>query len=920
MLFKLKPVARGIALACGGAASVLAVSLPAQAQTSSSTPQRLERVEVTGSMIRRIEGETALPVTTIQVEELVKAGVTNAEQAVRFITQAQGGQVPSASVSATNGAASYVDLRSLGANRTLVLLNGRRVTQNPFNTTAVDLNTLPLAAVERIETLSDGASAIYGTDAIAGVVNFITRKDYKGLAISAQAQIPEAGGAETYSGTLLGGWGDYAKQGWNVYGGLSWRQQDHMQGTEREFSKTSYIPSRGFNALSPTTFPANYSQTVGTTTTVAAANPTVPNCQPPTSIFAPEARVGLGTTRCGADTQTFTWTVPEQEQTSAFLKGSYALGKDHNAYLEYFWSRNIVTTTIAPSPESGLTMTPLSPFYPGNGITPNNAPTLNTTQPISIAWRTTVLGSRSGEQENNTQRVVAGVDGVIGGWDYNVAYLWSNSKVENFFLNGYPMTQPLRDGVRGVNGAPYLNPFGAQSAAGLAYMQANQVLGKVQDGESTLQSFTAQGTRQFGALPGGPMSIGIGAEYRKEEMVYNTDIPKVSQAASSGLAGSGAVRQGDRDITALGLEMSFPVLKNLELGLSVRYDDYSDFGSTTNPKFSVRYSPTDTLLLRGSYNQGFSAPSLYNLYLPNSTTFTASRFNDPVLCPNGTPAAGAVPARDCGIQFQQLQGGNTQLQPETSDAWTVGFVWQATNAVSFGVDYWYYYIKDSISTLGEQTVFADPTKYASLYVRCSQAPAARQQAIGACQTPGGDPLAYIINTFQNLGDVRTSGIDWQFNWTGAGTDYGRFGAAMRGTYVMSYQFQVEPNGTWYDPVGKYSAQFAGPVIRYQQVTTINWERNAWSAALFNRWQSGYYDQNTNLSPWNQNEVGNYSLWDISGTYRGFKGLTLQAGILNLFDTDPPFTNQTSRFQARAYDDRFHNPLGRTYTLAAKYEF
>ena len=150
----------------------------AQAQPSA---QKLDRVEVTGSLIKRIEGETSLPVTTLNISDLEKAGVTNAEQAVKFITQQQGGTVTSGSVSGTNGAASYADLRSLGANRTLVLLNGRRVVQNPFSTTAVDLNTLPTSSLERIEVLPDGASATYGTDAIAGVINFITRKEYQGI-------------------------------------------------------------------------------------------------------------------------------------------------------------------------------------------------------------------------------------------------------------------------------------------------------------------------------------------------------------------------------------------------------------------------------------------------------------------------------------------------------------------------------------------------------------------------------------------------------------------------------------------------------------------------------------------------------------------------------------------------------------------
>ena len=371
--------------------------------------------------------------------------------------------------------------------------------------------------------------------------------------------------------------------------------------------------------------------------------------------------------------------------------------------------------------------------------------------------------------------------------------------------------------------------------------------------------------------------------------------------------------------------MSAPVLKSLELGFSLRADQYSDFGSTVNPKVSARFQPNEMIVVRGSANTGFAAPSLYQLYLPNSTTFTANRFNDPVLCPGGVPTAAAVPSRDCGIQFQRLIGGNDKLEPEKSTAWTIGVLLKPTKQLSFGIDYWDYHLKTKIETPGEQTVFADPAKYASYFVRCSQASAARRNAIGACQTPGGDPLAYILDTFANLGDTKTSGIDLKANWTSGATANGRFTASLQGSYVFSYEFQVEPDGKWFDPLGNYNPQFAGPVIRYQQLATVGWDVGAWSTLLSNRFQSGYRDQNSqgapfNVAPFNTNEVGSYSIFDLSVTYTGIKNLTLQAGVLNLLNTDPPFTNQTGRFQARGYDDRFHNPLGRAYRLSAKYEF
>jgi iron complex outermembrane recepter protein len=921
-------------------AAVLALFSAPLLLPAAALAQDGQRIEITGSRIKRLANETATQVVTLDVEQLQKAGVTNAEQAVKFITQQQGGTVTSSSVSGTNGAAAYADLRSLGAGRTLVLLNGKRVAPNPFAVVGTDLNTLPLAAVARIETLADGASSIYGTDAIAGVINFITKKDVQGGSIGAGIQSTQRGGGDVASASLLGGFGDLSKQGFNVYAGLSLRKQNPMQGDARSFSRTSYQPERGYNALSPTAFPANYNQTG----TVTNANVTSPNCDPPGSISVPETN---GTRiRCFADTQVFTNTVPKQDQNSLFVKGTVGLGADHTASAEYFRSFNSVRTRIAPSPEGGLTMPQSSPFYPGNGTYAAN-PALNTTRPISLAWRTTALGSRAGQQDNVTERLVAGLEGRILGWDYSADGTYSTAKVDNEFLNGYPNTLGLRAGVAGcatgfnattgacttplLDGAGnrvYLNPFGAQTPAGQTYLESIEINGPVQTGKSITKAVNFTVSRPYAKLDGGDAVVAINAEARRESMIYRTDIPKVSQAASSGLAGSGALREGGRSIEAVSVETNVPFAKNMELNLAVRHDRYSGFGTTTNPKASFRWQPNDLWLVRASANTGFAAPSLYNLNLPNSTTFTGTRYNDPVLCPGGVPntAAGAVPARDCGIQFQRLIGGNANLKPEKSTAWTIGAAVQPVQELTLGADYWVYNIKNSISTIGDQAVFADTTKYANLILRCSQVSAALRTSLGACQNPGSaDPLAYVIDTFNNLGDVRTTGVDFQARYATRATSAGRWSATYRGTFVYKYKFQIEPGGVFFDPVSNYNAQFAGPVIRYQHVINLDWTVGNWSTQLTNRHVHGYRDQNTqgapfNVSPFNTRRVQAYSVGDVSVSYTGFKNTALQFGILNVLDQDPPFTNQTSRFQARGYDDRFHNPLGRTFQLSAKYDF
>ena len=890
----------------------------ARAQETSPERHQLDRATITGTRNQRAEEETALPIVRIKAEELARAGVTNAEGAMQWVTQSQGGLPTAASTSTFTGAAAYANLRALGAQRTLVLLNGRRVVTNPYATVAVDLNTLPFASVQRIDVLTDGASATYGTDAIAGVVNFITRREYEGITVAAEAQIPEAPGYETYTASLLAGWGDLAGRGWNVYGSFNYRKQLPLGGTERDFAQTSYLPARGFDGTSATTFPGNYSQSVDPdgpgplppAVTVRNTNPSLPDCAPPTSI-----PVLSDPTRCFADTQAFVWTIPKQEQWQSYLRGSLALTDDAILFGEYYYASNVVESQIAPSPESGLTMPPASPFYPGNGITPLTHPGLVRTAPIALTWRTTALGTRRAEAQTDTQRAVVGIEGARRGWDYQAALLWSKSDVTQDLLSGYPAAPALRSGVAGSGGAPFLNPFGDQSPQGLAYMQANTIGGRLSQGEGELRSVTATASRSIGSLGAGPVSLALGLEYRTEEALYATDMAKTAQLGS--LQTSDVFRQGERDLSAVALEIVVPLLSNLEFGAAARYDHYSDFGSTTNPKFTIRYAPAQSLLLRASYNTGFTAPTLTQLHAPQVAAFTP-RFNDPTLCPGGQPVQGAVPSRDCNASFTQLVGGNPDLQPEESKAYTLGFVFQPTPSISFGADYFRYSIRQGVRAVGASTLFADPATYAGRFVRCSQASQEWRAAIAACHNPGAvDPLAYVINVIQNVGSVETSGFDFQFDWKGAAHANGRLSLGIRGTYMSRYDYQLLTNGPFLSGIANYF-----PVIRLQSVANLGWEWRNWAANLFWRYQSGYVDQNLNIprsSPF-FNTVESYRTFDLSATWRGTKGLTVRFGVLNLFDMDPPFTNQLANFQSRGYDDNFHNPRGRTYRLGASYEF
>ncbi len=429
-------------------------------------------------------------------------------------------------------------------------------------------------------------------------------------------------------------------------------------------------------------------------------------------------------------------------------------------------------------------------------------------------------------------------------------------------------------------------------------------------------------------LPAGPLSAAFLASYQKEDIEYKNNFTLIRQAASSGLE-LAEDTEGDISSWAVAAEFNIPVLRNapyvksLEIPISIRYDDYDRSGSSTNPKIGVRWQTNDNLLVRGSYNTGFRAPGVFDLFAPNSITFTALPYNDPVLCPGGNPVPGADPARDCGQQFRQQQGGNEDVQPEDSKSWSVGFVFDVSRNVSVSIDYFSTKVEGIIGALPETAIFGDTATYANKFVRCSQLSPADRAAIDACQ-PGltVDPLAYIITTTDNLGDIETSGIDIAINARTGATGFGTFSASLNGTYLTKWKQQLVKNGEFYDALGNYSFDLDFPVPRWQHVIQVGWNYEAWSANLFNRFKLGYTDFNAftlDDDIYGDNKVGNWSVYDLTVTWTGIKGLTVTGGVLNLLNKKAPFSNQQTTFQA-GYDPRITDPVGRTWLLQASYEF
>jgi iron complex outermembrane recepter protein len=859
--------------------------------------QQLERVEITGSSLRRVDAETALPVTIIKADELVKQGVTTAEQAVARIASNQSTLGVSQAIGATTGGQSTADLRGLGGNgnKTLVLLNGRRVANHAFDSGSVDLNSIPLSAIDRIEILRDGASAIYGTDAIGGVINFILRRDYQGIEVSYERQAPQKAGGDIDRATLVGGFGSLAKNRFNVFGTVDYRKQKVVEAAQRSFADSGILPGSTINAgTSGSSFPGDLS----------GFEPSLPTCAPPNSIPSDN---GLS---CRYDFTRDIDIVPKNEQLMLLLRGAFALTGDHTVSAEYMRSENQVLTRVAPAPVSHFLPAGTSTI-PAGAPAPTNFPGLGLGYIAN--WRQVPAGKRTSESETTTERMLAEIKGSLVGFDYQAAIGQSKNKVNEGTRDGYTNNSLIAAGV--ANGT--INPFGAQTAAGLAAINAAKLNGDTSIGEGKVDFLDFRLNRDLFNLPAGPVAAAFGAEYRKEKYSYvATDI--TAQLPSLGVDPDSDV-SGNRNVKAAYIEMNFPIIKSLEMTVAGRYDKYSDFGNTFNPKVGVRYQPIKQFLLRGSYNTGFRAPTLYEIYQPASLTFTSDNYDDPVLCPNGTAVGGASAGVVCGQQVLQRQGGPvgtgrpaSSLQPEESKTHTIGIVIEPTDSITLGIDYWRISLENQINGLAEQAIFGNVGKYASRFFRCSQVSAAVRATIDACLNfPNFDPIAFIDTPTENLGKLRTNGVDISFNWRIGKTAYGNWGFTLDGTYVDKYEYQREVGGEYIQNVGVYAD--ASPVFRWQHVATVSWGAGNWGVQFTNRYKSGYKDQDPSLT------VDNHSVYDLAATWTGIRNLTVGLGVKNLFDKDPPLSVQATTFQ-RGYDPRFADPLGRTFVMRASYKF
>lgn len=860
-----------LAVAMIGCASVMTSAYAADdavtaAPATSTDASKLDRVEVVGSNIKRSSVSTqATQIENYRTEDFAKKGATSAQDIINSLASSQAAIVGASSVGSDTAGASYANLRNLGAQYTLVLVDGRRVANQPGGNGgyAVDLNAIPVEAIERVEVLKDGASAIYGSDAIGGVINFITKKNYQGATATVSYSKPaSSGGGLEKSVSIGGGIGDLNNDGWNLQGTFGISKSDALMASRRD-SIVSRNPQ-----WSSSTHPGNYIGASGELT-----NPTYPTCRGGDGGLNVDGITGY----CYENTSKFLSLEPEVSRWSATAKATKRVFDDSEFSLQYLHNETKTVATMAPTPTAGEVSLPsTSPYFPAG----------ETASSIVLRDRTIDAGSRIQGYKTTMDRLQSNLEGTLAGWDYTAGLGFSESMGESTLKSGWinetALQAALDDGT--------FNPFGSNSSSVWNSLSLTGQLNK-----STMKEYSAdyKMSREILPLPGGDMAVAFGTEIRREDLNSTINTALAQNAMSTGEQDSQPTK-GGRTVYAFYGETLLPVFKGVELNPAVRFDHYSDFGDTFNPKISFKVTPVKQIMFRGSASTGFRAPTLYDMTSPAYKTYSGSSYPDPVSCLGGSGSGASCVGTQQNIQY----AGNRNLKPEKTFSTSIGMVVQPTKSVMASADLWTTVIKDTIGVIPESALLTD-TKYADLWV-----------------TDSSGNLAYAKDPTTNLGETRTSGVDLAAQWRLPSSILGNFTLTANSTYTRFYQFQIEKGGAWYNNVGQYGLDNI-VVFRWKTNTTLEWTRGDWSATLGANYLSGYTDEYTN-DDGSRHVVPSLLLWNGSVSYNWNKQATFTLGARNLFDKQPPFSNQDYTFQT-GYDPRYSDIYGRTIFLTMTYK-
>jgi iron complex outermembrane receptor protein len=884
--------------------ATLVASSPAPeafAQYDVDEPRAAFRIEVTGSRIPRSDVESTLPVQVLTREDIERGGVSTVAELMSKVSANVGAFGDALSVGVQfnprtvvpRPGLSSVNLRGIGDGSTLVLINGRRVANYAFDGGTVDVSAIPLTAIDRVEILKDGASAIYGTDAIAGVVNFILRKDYRGGEVTGYGNFTQHGGGNQYQASASAGFGDLATDRFNAFITLDYQKDEALRPSDRAFA--GYRPDDPLFTFSRWTFPANIIAGRGPAGWI---NPSfAEGCAPPDSRPVPFE----GNRWCGFDVNRFFDILPRATRASVLGRTTFQIDPSLQLFAEASYAHNEFAASIAPTSAGGFPggffyYPAGGPYYPADFASANGV-----SDDLNLLLRTTALGPRVNDVTTDAVRALVGIEGSGFGWTYGAAIAYSENRQRDDLASGYVSASRLADALA----TGLVNPFGTSGPEGDALLAGASIGGDFHRAKGSTWVIDVNASRELTRLPGGSLGIALGAEARRERLTNSYS----ELAASGDVLGGGGERSSlaaSRSVEAFFAEASVPFATGVESQVALRYDHYSDFGGTVNPKAALRWQPVKALLLRASWGTGFRAPTLYDLHTPSQDAFTFPDIPDPIRCP-----VTQAPS-DCNGEFPAVVGGNPNLKPETSTQYNAGVVWAPTANLSLSLDYWRIDKKNIIVGLSERDVLLPDAPFAANAIRGSA-------DADFPDLPG--PIQTVVLWNENFGDLKTSGYDIGFNWRVPETSLGRFTIALDGTYVSTYEVP-DGSGGKFPFVGNNDGPY--PVPRWRHYASVYWSYGAWSATLAQAFQSGYDEADLRYCDDDgcpvRRRVGSYSAWNLQAEYTGFRNTRIAIGVKNLFDRNPPQAQWNPTGGALGFDPSYADPRGRSFYARVAYVF
>lgn len=918
-MFREKMGVRSVRLALGLLSGLVAAQSFAQEQP-------MQRVEVTGSAIKRINVEGALPIQTLSQEVIAKTGATSVAELIQTLPAMQGFTIAAIAAGSNSGGRVSASIHDIGESYTLVLLNGRRLAPQGSGS-SVNLQAIPLSAVERVEILTDGASALYGSDAIAGVINFVLKRNQQGGDIEANYSTPTSGraGDSKYVSASYG-FGNLDTQGFNVL--LSYRHDDQSQvrSTDRDFAKTAYLPfeyggkSYIYDRTSAATIPANVTvQFNDTKITPAAFSPYLRKNGSCPELNFPSLTNTAAVQNCAFDYVTQVEIVPENKRDSLFLKGSLKVGDNITLFSDVAYSRFDLTARIASNsaPFSIATNSDTYRQFVEPYLTAAQRTAAATTGIRSVAgnYRTYDWGTRDSQTITESKHAVIGADIDVANWSVNTALTWSQNAIDERYVNGYAKNNEFRAMLANRSFDPFA-PIGAQSAATKQLIQDSIFHGSIREASTTLKAVDLRASRELFAMAGGAAAVAVGADYR--EYAYD----QVPHATSADIYNFNASPAYDmkRDNMGAFAELRLPLIKQVELNAAVRYDKISSIDDATRNrtfgtdqskstyKLSARYQPTPQLLFRGSYGTGFKAPSMLDIAQPQvNAGFTAGSFD----CPS-TNASLCRPGKS---QYNVFSSGNENLKPETSKQFTIGTRWEPSARLSMGLDLWDVKIRDAVSAISEQQAFAEPAKFAELFKSTYTEPST------------GITYAAFTSSSVNIGRAHNRGIDWDIT-ARQRFGFGNLSATLNGTHMLKSDY-TRP-GTADDYVNSMNYFGINNAVTFRNIVRLitTLDTGSLSNSIIVNYRNGYTDAAADVRDVAANtivrnfrlEVPSFTTFDWQARFKFTDAITLRAGIKNLFDREPPLSLRNSSGHQVGYDPRYADPLGRQFYLTGNYKF